>query len=158
MSAFEPAAWERKIAGEDCPYCREHEASPTADPRLVAELASGRVLLQDDAQFRGYCILVFRRHAAELFELSAEERGQLMEDVSRVARAVKETFGPLKLNYAILGNLVPHVHVHVIPRYPDDGWWGQSPWARPDAERRTLSANDLEGCRQQLAAAMARQR
>lgn len=105
---------------------------------LVAELTSGQVLLQNDGDFPGYCILVHRRHVTELFQLDEVERCQMMEDITRIARAIQRVSQPKKLNYAILGNEVPHLHCHVIPRKPDDGYWGKPIWARPAAEKAIL--------------------
>lgn len=146
---FNPLLWEALRSGADCRLCRENvDASGTG---LVATLESGRVTLQDDADFPGYCILVFRRHAVELTDLTAAERTALIADVDRVARAVQSVGRPAKLNYAILGNEVPHLHVHVIPRYPDDGWWGRPIWLRPADRRRPLPADEFERLRSELA-------
>jgi diadenosine tetraphosphate (Ap4A) HIT family hydrolase len=63
---------------------------------------------------------VLRRHATELFELEREERAQLTEDVNAVALALKQAFDARKVNYALFGNLVPHIHWHLIPRLVGD--------------------------------------
>ena len=63
---------------------------------------------------------MLRRHATELFDLEREERARLIDDVSDVARALKLTFDARKVNYALFGNLVPHVHWHLIPRLATD--------------------------------------
>jgi len=65
-------------------------------------------------------VLVLKRHATELFHLSAEERHRVIEDVSAVADALMAVFRPVKMNYELLGNQLPHIHWHVIPRLPDD--------------------------------------
>ncbi|MGC8666975.1 MAG: HIT family protein [Chthonomonadales bacterium] len=135
---FDPVWWEALITGTECAYCRR--AAPS-DPELrvpVGTLPSGEVFLQRDGNFPGYCILYLRRHAAELFELTPSERASLIEDVAALAHAIWTVCRPSKLNYAILGNELPHLHVHVIPRYPDDGWWGKPIWLRPHQERVEL--------------------
>jgi diadenosine tetraphosphate (Ap4A) HIT family hydrolase len=63
---------------------------------------------------------VLRRHATELFDLEREERARLMDEVSDVARALKLAFDAHKVNYALFGNVVPHVHWHLIPRLATD--------------------------------------
>lgn len=128
---------ERK-SGENCPMCRSVQTDD-----VVAELSSGRVHLQNDADFRGYCILVCKRHVVELFELSAEERAQWMEDVTHIACAIELLCHPAKLNVAMLGNQMPHLHCHIIPRYPDDPKWG-GPAFLSDAERRPLIPEDFQ--------------
>jgi len=82
----------------------------------IATLRQGVLYLHDDQFFTGWSVLVFHRHATELFELEPEERAGLMDEVSDVARALKLAFDARKVNYFLFGNLVPHVHWHVIPR------------------------------------------
>lgn len=153
---FDPRQWEARRSGADCRLCRENAALP--DGGLVSALGSGRVTLQDDADFRGYCILVFRRHVVELTELAAAERTALIADIDQVARAIQTVCRPVKLNYAILGNEIPHLHAHIIPRYPDDGWWGRPIWTRPAEQRRPLPADEFERLRSALAAHLGAER
>lgn len=115
--------------------------------RLVADLSVTRGYLQASASFRGYCILVLKRHAVELDELSPEERTALIEDVARVSHAIRAVCSPTKLNYEILGNVVPHIHVHIIPRYTTDPTWDRAAWfalpdekSLPEDEYRALAA------------------
>jgi diadenosine tetraphosphate (Ap4A) HIT family hydrolase len=86
----------------------------------IADLESSRVFLHEDQFFPGYVLLVLRRHATELYALSAGERRTLIEEVSRVAEALSRVFRPVKMNYELLGNQVPHIHWHVVPRLATD--------------------------------------
>lgn len=151
--------WQRLIAGTDCPVCLDPPGgdSPAefASRGVVATLPSGRVVLQDDADFPGYCILYHRRHVTELFELSDDERRQWVEDAASLARAIQAVCSPAKLNYAVLGNLVPHWHVHVIPRRPGDGYWGKPIWSRADEARRRMTREEFESTRRALAERLA---
>ena len=74
----------------------------------------------------GYAFVIWKgRHVAEPTELSAEEAAGFWADVSRVAGAVDAQYGPAKMNWLSLGNGVPHLHVHLVPRPHDDaraGW------------------------------------
>ncbi|HET8576696.1 MAG TPA: HIT family protein, partial [Methylomirabilota bacterium] len=79
-----------------------------------------RVYLNEDQFFPGWVLVVLRRHATELYELSAAERAVLIEDVSRVAEALARVYRPVKMNYELLGNQVPHIHWHLIPRLASD--------------------------------------
>ncbi len=137
---FDPGAWARRLAGADCEACAA--PAPADDLLWLATLPSGRVRLQDDTGFRGYCILYLHRHATELHQLTRAERGQLIEDLAGLSRAIVEVCRPAKLNTACLGNLVPHLHWHLVPRYPDDGWWGRAFSDRPAAARRPLNSQD----------------
>lgn len=149
---FDADEWARRLAGVDCPVC----AAPAydADPLWLATLPSGRVRLQNDGDFPGYCILYFRRHVAELFDLTPAERAQLAEDLSRIAQAVADCCRPAKLNYACLGNEVPHLHWHVVPRYPHDGWWGRAFSLRPNYQKRPQPPADYARLRTALRAAL----
>ena len=105
------------MSGAACRFCSGGE--PAADHR-IAELGVTASYLFEDQFFPGWVVLVLNRHATELFELSPDERARMMDDVSRVAAALHAEFSPRKINYACLGNQVPHVHWHVIPRLRDD--------------------------------------
>ena len=78
--------------------------------------------LQRTAPSPGYSIVIFRgsRHIADPCDLSPTERAGYWSDVCVAARALHRVFSPCHLNYQLLGNAVPHVHTHVIPRYLDD--------------------------------------
>ena len=86
----------------------------------IAELPESVLYLHADQFFPGWSVLVLRRHATELFELERDERARVMDEVSDVARALKLAFGARKVNYALFGNLVPHIHWHLVPRLPTD--------------------------------------
>jgi diadenosine tetraphosphate (Ap4A) HIT family hydrolase len=60
------------------------------------------------------------QHVAEAFALSKEQSAGYWADVNRVARAIDRVFEPLKINLLTLGNWLPHLHTHVVPRYLDD--------------------------------------
>lgn len=149
---FDPQAWKSLVNGASCPMCSAGQIDPAQS--IVARLASGAVSLQNDGALRGYCILIYKRHVTEIFDLTEAERVQLIHDIDHVARAIRDVCEPTKINYAILGNEVPHLHVHVIPRYPDDGYWGKAIWLRPKHEIRQLSESEFESLRSGLALRM----
>ena len=104
-------------AAQSCAACSGRWPDP-AD--RIAELPSSVVYLHADQFFPGWSVLVLRRHATELFELDPDQRARLIEEVSDVARALRPAFDARKVNYALFGNLLPHVHWHIIPRLADD--------------------------------------
>jgi diadenosine tetraphosphate (Ap4A) HIT family hydrolase len=70
---------------------------------------------------RGYTLVIWRgRHAVEPFELADADAAVYWREVLKVARALMEHYQPLKMNYETLGNTVPHLHTHLIPRYQQD--------------------------------------
>ena len=87
---------------------------------IVAELSATYLTSSPDSPMRGYCCVVLKRHAVELYELSADEACALMRDLQRVAAALQEITRAVKLNYEIHGNTIPHLHVHLFPRYKGD--------------------------------------
>jgi diadenosine tetraphosphate (Ap4A) HIT family hydrolase len=78
----------------------------------------------------GYCLVVWRHgHVAEPTDLGRDAATGYWHEVLAVGRAVQSLFNPVKLNYMMLGNTVPHLHTHVLPRYPDDpAAGGPIPW------------------------------
>jgi diadenosine tetraphosphate (Ap4A) HIT family hydrolase len=148
---FDSERWNRLKDGSVCPMCSE----ATGKVDVVATLASGYVQLPPDGDFPGYCVLIYRRHVTELFDLDEVERCQMMEDVARIARAIQHVCKPEKINYAILGNEVPHLHCHIIPRKPDDGYWGRPIWARQESQKKTLSHEEHARLKADLAHAIA---
>jgi diadenosine tetraphosphate (Ap4A) HIT family hydrolase len=78
------------------------------------------------SQFRhGHLKVILKRHVEDLTELPIEEYARFCEDLLESARVVQKLFSPHKINYALLGNWVPHLHWHIYPRYRSDPDWGQ---------------------------------
>lgn len=134
-----------------CPMCDKLEAESEL---FIADLGTSRVYLNADQFFPGWVFVVLRRHAAELYELSAAERAVLIEDVSRVAEALARVYRPVKMNYELLGNQVPHIHWHLIPRLagdPDPRWpvWrvahDPAPLAPSEARERVVAIRQALG-------------
>ncbi len=121
MARTWPADWEERKRGKDCPMCASGRIE---EDRFGARIFAGRVsdayLQRADVQ-RGYAVVVWRgRHVADPTELTDEEAAAYWLEVLRVARALERYFRPIKLNFDTLGNAVPHLHTHVVPRYCDD--------------------------------------
>ena len=106
-----------------------------AEPELrIAELEHCYVSLNRDQFFAGYCFVFTRDHLIELFHLDPATRQGVMEEVNRVARVLAELFRPTKINYELLGNMVPHMHWHLVPRFTDDPLWPRPIWSEPHEE------------------------
>jgi len=88
-----------------------------------------RVILIHDPDLPGFCRVIWNRHVSEMSELTYGERDLLMNLVFAVERAIKSTMEPFKINLASLGNQVPHLHWHVIPRYKDDAFFPNTAWS-----------------------------
>jgi diadenosine tetraphosphate (Ap4A) HIT family hydrolase len=96
-----------------------------------------RVVLVDDPDYPGFCRVILNHHVREMSELDAANRTLLMEAVWQVEAALRDVMSPTKVNLASLGNAVPHIHWHVIPRFADDAHFPGPVWAarqrEPDA-------------------------
>jgi diadenosine tetraphosphate (Ap4A) HIT family hydrolase len=87
---------------------------------VVAELSASWVSAPTAASLPGYACVVSKRHGIEPYELPPAERAAFWEEAMTVARALASLFDPVKMNYEIHGNVVPHLHLHLYPRYDGD--------------------------------------
>jgi len=106
-----------------------------AEPELrIAELTRCYVLLNRDQFFPGYTFVFTKDHVTELFHLDRQARSEVLEEVTAVASALYNLFKPAKMNYELLGNMVPHMHWHLVPRFASDPLWPRPIWAESHAE------------------------
>jgi len=101
----------------------------------IAELKHCYVTLNRDQFFPGYCFVFTKDHVTELFHLDQATRQGVVEEVNRVAQVLAELFRATKINYELLGNMVPHMHWHLVPRFTDDPLWPRPIWSEPHPER-----------------------
>ncbi|MBV8667514.1 MAG: HIT family protein [Burkholderiaceae bacterium] len=107
----------------------------TADGGEVIHRAEKyRVVLVHDAHYPGFCRVIWNGHVQEMTDLPPAERSELMQAVCKVEQAVRDILRPDKINLASLGNVVPHLHWHVIPRYRDDMHFPNPVWATAQRE------------------------
>jgi len=100
----------------------------------IAELERSYVLLNRDQFFPGYTLVFTKEHVSELFHLDLETRIAVMEEVTAMASALYTLFKPDKINYELLGNMVPHMHWHLVPRFRSDPLWPRPIWAESHGE------------------------
>ena len=116
-----PENFEALRGGDGCPMCENRGQDDNAHG---VRFFAGR---WGDAYFgrrpvrSGYAYVIWNgRHVAEPTELDAGELAGFWADVTTAARAIECRFQPLKMNWMALGNSVPHLHVHLVPRYRSD--------------------------------------
>jgi len=127
-----------------CVLC-ETPSSP-----LLFEDARLRVILVDDEpDYPGFCRVLWKAHVREMTDLAADDRAHLFDWVLRVEAALRAELNPDKINLASLGNVVPHLHWHVIPRFADDAHFPAPVWA---ARQRDGVAHDVDGLAARLRA------
>jgi len=98
-----------------------------------SRLGFSHVGLYNDGRFPGRCLVVLDIHEEEIIHLDDDILRAFMRDVKMVGQAIQDTLNPDRINYAILGNAVPHIHCHVIPRYHNkDPYPKSTPWSRND--------------------------
>jgi diadenosine tetraphosphate (Ap4A) HIT family hydrolase len=90
------------------------------EPRLIARLPSGWALLGERQFLRGYALLLPDPVVPTLNALQGPERARFLLDLARLGDAVLAVTGAVRINYAMLGNLEPALHAHVIPRYAQE--------------------------------------
>lgn len=109
----------------ECVFC-------SRDERLdhlmieICELSVSTLYLYKEQSYFGRCVVALNDHQRELFHLPEETRAKLMEDIVRVAAAIEKAFLPDKINYAMYGDTMPHIHFHVVPKYKDGENWGSA--------------------------------
>ncbi|WP_136413264.1 HIT family protein [Herbaspirillum sp. ST 5-3] len=99
-----------------------------------------RIVIVDDERYPGFCRVIWNAHTREMTDLSTAERAILIAAVWQVEEAVREVMQPHKINVASLGNVVPHLHWHIIPRYEDDAHFPNPIWGEV---KRTPDSTDL---------------
>jgi len=108
-----------------CFYCEK-------DHRLydlmieICPLEVSTLYLFKEQTYRGRCIVTYKGHVNELFELQEKELELYMKDVAKAATAMKKAFSPNKINYGAYSDKLPHLHFHLVPKYQDGPSWGST--------------------------------
>ena len=136
----------------DCLYCRK-------DQRLtdlmieISPLQVSTLYLFKEQTYRGRCVVAYRGHVNELFELPDAELALFMQDVARAARAMKAAFNPAKINYGAYSDKLPHLHMHLVPKYVDGPSWGTTFTMMPEPKQH-LSGADYAALGEQIRQAL----
>jgi len=118
------------------PSCWMCKGLDEENPLTICELKYSVARLNRDQYFKGYTFVIFKRHATELYQIDEAEREGFLVEMVRVADALSQVFKPDKMNYELLGNKMPHLHWHLIPRYRSEPMWGEPVWSSEHFERR----------------------
>ena len=128
----------------DCPLCTDRGGE------LIAECAPHfRVIRAIDANFPAFYRLIWQGHIAEFSDLNPAERQLCMEAVAAIERVLRQHLQPTKVNLASLGNVVPHLHWHIIARFDWDSHYPDPVWAQT---RRSAATEKLQALQAQLPA------
>ena len=113
----------------DCPLCSEDGGT------LIWRGEKLRVIRADEAGFPAFYRVVWNAHVAEFSDLGAADRAHCMDAVVQVEQALRQHVQPTKINLAALGNMVPHLHWHVVARFGWDSHFPAPLWAAAVRER-----------------------
>lgn len=114
---------------------------------LVVRNLKLRVIRVLDVDYPGFYRVIWNDHAAEFTDLPTSDRIYLMDVLSKVESLVREHLHPTKVNLASLGNVVPHLHWHVIARFADDKHFPQPIWG---SAQREVTPKHWDGVRAEL--------
>jgi diadenosine tetraphosphate (Ap4A) HIT family hydrolase len=134
-----------------CPLCVQSGGEVLWDDGFA------RIVLADEADHPGFCRVILNAHRKEMTDLGEADRARLMNLVYVIERALRDLLQPDKVNLASLGNRVPHLHWHVIPRFTDDPHFPGAVWERrTGAHARPVPPGFSRTLRQHLAQLLAR--
>ena len=131
------------------PSCKACLGNWPRENHFIADMGLSKAYLHEDQFFPGWTVVVLKHHATELFHLASTERAQLMEEVNLVATILSQVYEAKKINYELLGNQLPHIHWHVIPRLANDPAPLEPVW-RVEHEPLLRSGPDLQSTVQRL--------
>jgi diadenosine tetraphosphate (Ap4A) HIT family hydrolase len=121
----------------DCPLCI------STGGELVFQGAQFRVIRADEPGFPAFYRVVWRHHVAEMSDLSPAERSLCLAAVNTVELALRQHLQPHKINLAALGNMVPHLHWHVVARFSWDSHFPAPVWAPAVREVDALAVAEV---------------
>lgn len=98
---------------------------------LIKEFKNSLLVVGEHQYFPGYCQLILKEHVADLTDLSGSIQEEFFKELMVSAETVRKAYRPARLNYSSLGNVVPHIHFHLFPRYQKEleGKSKLDPWA-----------------------------
>ena len=109
---------------ENCAYCQEGALVEKFGIKIT-ELGASKVYLFREQSHKGRVIVASKRHVSEMIDLDRRERQAFMDDVAKVASALRTLFHPTKINYGAYGDNGCHLHFHLVPKYANDEFeWG----------------------------------
>jgi diadenosine tetraphosphate (Ap4A) HIT family hydrolase len=128
---MEQQSEENSLPGETAIHRRVNDARAGRDPTVLGRCASGWAVFGHQQFVEGYLLLLPDPVVADLNALTPERRSQFLLDMSHLGDALVRTMAPLRINYAIFGNVEPALHAHIVPRYRNEpeAMRSQHPWA-----------------------------
>lgn len=132
----------------DCPLCT------AANEKPIWRDGSCRVIAVDDPDYPGFCRVIWHEHVAEMTDLPVSAQRHLLNVVLATETALRQLMRPDKINLASFGNMVPHMHWHVIPRFLDDRHFPQPVWGNEQRKGRAREAPSADTLANAIGAAL----
>lgn len=114
---------------ESCSICQRVSLWQSgSSPYFIQEFAHSIFVVGDHQFHKGYCLLLLKEHVRELHELEPSVQAEVFQELMKAGRALVDTFNPWKMNYSCYGNVDPHIHWHLFPRYDSEPDHLNHPW------------------------------
>ena len=107
----------------DCLYCQRNELQKSLMIEMC-DLNVSTLFLFKEQSHPGRCVVAYKDHVKELFDLSEADRNAFMDDVCKAAAAIQKAFNPAKINYGAYSDKLPHLHFHIVPKYENGMSYG----------------------------------
>jgi diadenosine tetraphosphate (Ap4A) HIT family hydrolase len=120
MPWWPPEQWAGMKRGDGCPMCADAHLASNPFSDLLAETPSSFIRLHRNQTHAGYSVVIAKRHAPELHDLTADERCGFWNDVAATGLVITDVFTPVKLANLSMGFGLPHYHCHVFPQFQSD--------------------------------------
>jgi diadenosine tetraphosphate (Ap4A) HIT family hydrolase len=149
-----PHVWRERVSGAACPFCEPREDDGAYWIKVV-QMSASTLYLSRDQRWRGRCLLIADGpHRVGLSAFPADQARALLEDLRVASGALEQAVQADLVNLASLGNQIPHMHWHLIPRVEGDARWGAPPWttAPDEVPAKTLAEPELRQLAEQIQA------
>lgn len=124
-----------------CFYCDQEEEFKKVLFK-ICDLKASSVFLCKDQTLPGRCTIMYKDHYNEIYQIPKQDRDEFMDDVCALSETIQELFGADKINYAIYGDEVTHVHYTICPKYKGKLGWGKPFILFPDEKDKITLTDD----------------
>jgi diadenosine tetraphosphate (Ap4A) HIT family hydrolase len=133
---MQPTPWENLARGVNCPFDAPRPAS-NEHWDFISKLSASSFYLSTNQTYLGYSLVVFdKRHAVRIDQLTSMEWSAFAADLRTAHDALVRVVKPDHMNVELLGNVISHLHWHLVPRMKNDGRWGSPIWTSSLSEMR----------------------
>jgi diadenosine tetraphosphate (Ap4A) HIT family hydrolase len=127
---------------ENCLYCKRNELQKGLMIE-ICDLKVSTLFLFKEQSYPGRCVVAFKNHINELFEISEEDKNLFMQDVVHVAKTLQNVFSPAKINYGAYSDKLAHLHFHIVQKYKEGLTFGGTFEMNPNKIFRTDIENQI---------------